>query len=258
MAEYLWQHNLKGEPERLRMMSDLLDPSSEFHLQRIGVAAGWRTFEIGAGNGSLSQWLAHRVAPHGLAIATDIRADLLANLSAPNLETRRFDVVNDEPPDAPFDLVAIRALLHHLPQRREVVSKMVRWVKPGGWIFIQEPDFYPTWTVEPASQKTFWEQFIQWAATHSIDYYVGRKIAPWLQTEGLTNINAEGHAILYNGGSEFANWWIDSIAEVADKLQSEGGVSNETLDEFFTKYRDPNYWTTTIAFTAVTARRSPA
>jgi hypothetical protein len=32
MAEYVWQHDLKGESDRLRLMSDLLDPSSEFHL----------------------------------------------------------------------------------------------------------------------------------------------------------------------------------------------------------------------------------
>jgi hypothetical protein len=34
MAEYVWQHDLKGESDRLRLMSDLLDPSSEFHLLR--------------------------------------------------------------------------------------------------------------------------------------------------------------------------------------------------------------------------------
>jgi ubiquinone/menaquinone biosynthesis C-methylase UbiE len=255
MSDYPWQHTLKGEPERLRMMSDLLDPSSEFHLQRIGVAAGWRTFEIGAGNGSLSQWLAKRVGPNGCAIATDIRTDLMANLTGDNLETRRFDVQSDEPPDAPFDLVAVRALLHHLPQWREVVSKMARWVKPGGWLFIHEPDFYPTWTVEPASQKSFWQQFVQWAATHGTDYYVGHKIAPWLQAEGLENINAEAHAVVYNGGSEFAQWWMNGIAEVAEQLQSEGGVTKAILDEFFTDYRDPKYWTTTIAFTVVTAQR---
>jgi hypothetical protein len=32
-------------------------------------------------------------------------------------------------------------------------------------------------------------------------------------------------------------------------------VSQATLDEFFALYRDPTYWTTTIAFTATTARR---
>ena len=163
--------------------------------------------------------------------------------------------MHDEP-RAPYDLVAIRALLHHLPERRAVVGKMARWLKPGGWLFVQEPDFYPTWTVEPPSQKGFWEQFIQWAANHQIDYYVGRKIPAWVQAEGLLNISSEGHAILYNGRSEFVEWWDYGILEVADKLQSEGGVSRATLDEFFTLYRDPAYWTTTIAFTATTAQRS--
>jgi hypothetical protein len=146
------------------------------------------------------------------------------------------------------------ARLHHLPERRAVVSRMVRWLKPGGWLFVQEPDFYPTWTVEPPSQKQLWETFIRWAAGHQIDFYVGRKIPAWLQAEGLLKISSEGHAILYNGGSAFAQWWDDSIREVADKLQSEGGVSQATLDEFFALYRDPTYWTTTMAFTATIAQ----
>ena len=61
MTGYVWQHDLTGEADRLRLMSDLLDPSSEFHLQRTGVAAGWHCLEIGAGNDSLSRWLAQRV-----------------------------------------------------------------------------------------------------------------------------------------------------------------------------------------------------
>ncbi len=254
MAEYVWRHDLRGESDRLRLMSDLLDPSSRFHLLRTGVTAGWHCLEIGAGNGSLSRWLAQRVGPTGNVVATDIRTDLMDGIGS-NLAVRKFDVVHDEPPDAPYDLVALRALLHHLPERRAVVGKLARWLKPGGWLFIQEPDFYPTWTVEPPSQKHFWQQFIRWAASHHIDYYVGRKIPAWLQAEGLRDIYAEGHAILYNGGSAFAEWWDYGILEVADKLQSEGGVSKATLEEFFTLNRDPAYWTTTIAFTATTARR---
>jgi hypothetical protein len=46
-----------------------------------------------------------------------------------------------------------------LPERRGV-ARMVRWLKPGGWLFVQEPDFYPTWTVEPPSQNKVWEAFI--------------------------------------------------------------------------------------------------
>jgi ubiquinone/menaquinone biosynthesis C-methylase UbiE len=253
VVEYVWQHDLKGERDRLRLMSDLLDPSSRFHLLRAGVTEGWRCLEIGAGNGSLSAWLARQVGPSGRVIASDIRTDLMDGIGNGNLAVVKFDVVCDEPPDAPYDLVAARAVLHHLPQRRAVIGRMARWLKPGGRIFIQEPDFYPTWTVEPSSQRRFWEQFIQWAATHQIDFYVGRKVAAWLQAEGLRDVNAEGHAILYNGGSDFAVWWEHGIREVADKLRGEGGVTQATLDEFFALYRDPTYWTTTIAFTATTA-----
>jgi hypothetical protein len=149
----------------------------------------------------------------------------------------------------------IRALLHHLPSRREVVTKMTRWLRPGGWVFIQEPDFYPTWTVEPESQKKFWADFVRWAASHEIDYYVGRKIAPWLREDGMVSIEAEGHAGVYHGESEYAQWWISGIAEVANALRNEGGVTDATLNEFLTLYRDPAYWTMTIAFTAVTAQR---
>jgi SAM-dependent methyltransferase len=239
-------------------MSEVLDSSSEYHLLRTGLGSGWRCLEIGAGNGSLSQWVARQVGPTGHVIASDISTDLMAGIADRYLEVRRFDVVHDEPPDAPYDMIIIRALLHHLPERVAIIKKIALWLRPGAWLFIHEPDLYPTWTVEPPSQKHFWEQFIQWAAMHQIDYYVGRKVPVWLQAEGLINIYSEGHAVLYNGNSMFARWWDLGIREVADRLQSEGGVSQATLDEFFARYRDPMYWTTTIAFTATTAQRASA
>jgi hypothetical protein len=63
------------------------------------------------------------------------------------------------------------------------------------------------------------------------------------------------HSRRCNGGSGFARWWDYGIREIVDKLQSEGGVSQLSLDELFAFYRDPTYWTTTIAFTATTAQR---
>jgi len=258
MTGYVWQHDLKGEAERLRLMSRLLDPSSRFHLLRTGVTEGWRCLEIGAGNGSLSEWLAERVGPTGQVLATDLRPDLMQDVAGPNLTVQAFDVVHDEPPGVPFDLIAVRALLHHLPERRNVVTRMVRWLKPGGWLFVQEPDFYPTWTVEPPSQNKLWEAFVRWGASHQIDFYVGRKVPAWLQEEGLTGIGAEGHAILYNGGSAFAQWWDYGLREVARQLTSEGGVPDAALHEFYELARDPDYWTTTIALTATIGRKPPA
>ena len=89
---------ISGEADRLRLMSDLLDPSSKFHLLGTGVTTGWRCLEIGAGNGSLSQWLAQCVGPAGHVVASDIRTDLMEGIAGGNLEVRKFDVVQDEPP----------------------------------------------------------------------------------------------------------------------------------------------------------------
>jgi SAM-dependent methyltransferase len=256
MSTYIWQHQLIGEPERLRLMSNVLDVSSRYHLERIEVAEGSRCLEIGAGNGSLSQWLAQRVGNKVMVTASDINIDLMRGIAADNLKVIRLDVLKDQPPDAPYDLIVIRALLHHIPERRAVISRVVDWLKPGGWVLIQEPDFYPTWTVEPPSQRQFWNDFVSWAAENRIDYYVGRKIPTWLAQEGMTELSAEGHTIVHNGGSEFAQWWIAGIAEVAGALQKEVGIPSVVMEEFYNLYRDPNYWTMSIAFTATTARRS--
>ena len=82
MPAYVWQHELKGEPERLRMMSDVLDPASRGHLERIGVVEGWRCLEIGAGNGSISQWLAKRVGSRNLIFIRPGRSSLRLSISS--------------------------------------------------------------------------------------------------------------------------------------------------------------------------------
>lgn len=255
MVKYVWQHHIEGEADRLRLMSRILDPSSRGHLLRTGVSSGWRCLEVGAGNGSLSQWLAQQVGPDGHVLATDLHPDLMSGIAGPNLDVCALDVVHEEPAGAPFDLVLIRALLHHLPERRAVVSRLVNWLKPGGWLFVDEPDFYPAATVQPASQKGLWEAFLRWAANQQIDYFIGRKVPVWLQEEGLEQISSEGHVSLYNGGSDFARWWELGLQEIADRVRNEGGVDGAILDEFFALSHDPTYWTMTIAFTGSIARK---
>lgn len=257
MAKYVWQHDLGDgeEAARLRLMSGLLDPTSQAQLAKVPVEPGWRCLEIGAGNGSLSQWLAGRLKPPGKVEATDIATDLMRGLESPTLEIGALDVVKDGLPSKAYDLVMARALLHQLPERMEVIASMVKAVRPGGWVFIEEPDFHPAMTVEPESQAKFWRDFLQWATGRQIDYFVGRKIAPRLQQLGCDYINVEGHTMQYQGGSEFAEWWRLAIAEIAQRMIGEGGPDKDALDEFFRLNQDPAYWTWTICFTAVTARR---
>jgi len=170
----------------------------------------------------------------------------------------KLDATLDSPEfDDAFDLVACRAILHHLPGREAVLHRMLRWAKPGGIVFVHEPDFTPTLAVEPDDRRRFWALFLEWAASKKIDYFVGKKIAPWLQQFGAVGISAVGESAVYPGGSEWADWWVRSIGEVAGRLCDEGGVPAGMLDHFRALYADPTYWTSTIAFTVTMAQRAP-
>jgi 2-polyprenyl-3-methyl-5-hydroxy-6-metoxy-1,4-benzoquinol methylase len=255
MSKYVWQHKITGESERLRLMSDLLDHSSRDHISRLPVPDDGRCLEIGAGNGSLSQWLASAFRPQGKILATDLAPELMDGIARDNLEVRALDIVHDSVEEGTYDLIVVRALLHHLPTRMDVVETMEKALKPGGWLFIQEPDFYPTLVAEPKEEADFWVEFLNWSATRQIDYFVGRKIPPRLQQLGMQNITAEGHTQLYPGGSTFARWWQLSIEVAAKVMLADGAMTTERLDRFMALYDDPGHWTMTIAFTASSAQR---
>jgi hypothetical protein len=58
--------------ERFATLPRLYDPGTIRHLEALGVGAGWRCLEVGAGGGSVARWLAERVGPIGRVLATDI------------------------------------------------------------------------------------------------------------------------------------------------------------------------------------------
>ena len=72
-------------------------------------------------NESVSDWLAEKVGPEGLVVASDIDTRFLYRLSLPNVEVRKIDVTSD-PLGEGYDLVCGRAFLHHIPQRIDVLE----------------------------------------------------------------------------------------------------------------------------------------
>jgi len=110
MSGYTLPHDLKGERQRLELMSALLDPMERALIERLGVKAGWRCLELGSGNGSIARILAGIVAPSGGVVASDIDVRYMAELRAPCLEVRRLDIMQDAIEDEAYDLVVARAL----------------------------------------------------------------------------------------------------------------------------------------------------
>lgn len=134
-TEYVAARNTdESERERLSLLEDISDPRTVARIDELGVRAGWRCLEVGAGGGSVTRWLAERVGPTGYVVATDIDPRFFDKLDASNVEVRRHDIVTDDIEENTFDIVHCRALLLHLPERKRALEQMYAAVRPGGWL----------------------------------------------------------------------------------------------------------------------------
>ena len=108
--------------EQFDALQTVLDPLTTARLTELGIAPGARCWEAGAGGGSIARWLADRVGPAGLVVATDRDTSQLR--PSGNLHVDRHDLREHSVPDGgPFDLVHARLVLLHLPQRREILRR---------------------------------------------------------------------------------------------------------------------------------------
>jgi SAM-dependent methyltransferase len=255
MGEYALRHELAGERQRLQLMSALLDPVERAHIDRLGARSGWRCLELGCGNGSISQDLAKRVAPTGHVVASDIDISYIVDLRAPCLEIRRIDIVQDVIDEGSYDFVVARALLHHLEPARKALQRMIAALKPGGVLLSIEPDMLPCTVTEPDSMQNFWQGWLKWSVAAGIDYFIGRKIPAWLDSLGLTDVAGEGHTAQFNGGSDWATYWTETMLVLGPTLLKSGYVTEKMLQDFHAHYQDPHYWTSVMTFTANWGRK---
>jgi SAM-dependent methyltransferase len=126
---------------RFAAFAELFDPSTFRHIEQLGIAGGWRCWEVGAGGTSVVEWLAGRVGASGHVLATDIDTSWAGDAAAlGNVEVRRHDVALDPPPEGPFDLVHARLVLVHLPERDRALANMFSVLRPGGRLLVEDAD----------------------------------------------------------------------------------------------------------------------
>jgi SAM-dependent methyltransferase len=115
----------------------------ETALDRLGLGAGWRCVDVGAGGGDVSVALAEMVGRDGRVYAVD--SDPLARDEAARAAAAHAQVIaltqagEDLSLPEEVDLAFCRFLLLHVLDPAVVVAKMAAVVRPGGWVVAQEP-----------------------------------------------------------------------------------------------------------------------
>src|SRR5213075_603430 len=187
-------------------------------------------------------------------VAIDLDLSLVNDARAPGVEFRQGDIVTGPVDPGRFDFVTARALLHHVSNAEAAINNLVASLRPGGIIMLVEPDFLPVSVAEPMGIRTFWNGWLAWSRERGIDYHIGRTLAPRVTSLGLTKIDGTAETAIYNGGSLWAEYWIETVTELRGDLISSGNLDEALIDRFLACCSDSNWWTQTIAFTAVHGR----
>jgi SAM-dependent methyltransferase len=205
---YTLDNAWRAARERLAHLEAACDWLTAEHLDTVGVGPGRHCLEVGAGGGSVVRMLCDRVGPEGRVLAVDLETALLEGLEAPNLEVRRLDVVVDELPDGAFDLVHTRAVLMHIPQRADVIPRLVRALRPGGVLLLEEMDLTPAFEADDLLTRTFQAMYRPILdAGAPLDLFWAHTLAEHLEPAGLVDVHGVRDRMTFAGGSALAHFF---------------------------------------------------
>jgi len=245
------------ERRRLELLQECLDPLTRRSLDAIGIEPGWRCLELGAGGGSVTQMLCHRVGPGGRVTAVDLDTRFVEELPEENLAVEQRNILTDGFPGDAYDLIHARALLMHLPTRDKFVAEIAGAVRPGGWLLLEEFDTFPLLSLSEGVYAEVMEKAVAAFEAANTAATFGRQLPALFDAAGLEGVEAMCDLMTYRGGSTAAQVFIASMDQLRPALVAAGTTEDE-LESCRAVLRDPARWFTGFAVYSVRGRVPPA
>jgi SAM-dependent methyltransferase len=237
MTGYALPNDWELAEQRLALLEACHDHTSVRRAEGLGVGPGWRCLEAGAGGGSFARWLAARVGGDGRVVAADLDVAVLEQRAAPGVEIRQLDLVRDELPAEAFDFVHTRLVLLHVPEREQVLHRLVGALRRGGVLMVEEDDIFSLAATTSGAYRAGWDAFLETMEHAGTDGAWARRLPERLDALGLAGVDAEVDTQLFRGGSEPARFWSLTWAQVRERVRA-----TADLDEGRAALEDPSLW----------------
>jgi SAM-dependent methyltransferase len=213
----------RREAARLRFQARLWDPVAHALFDRLGVRRGWRVLEVGPGPGSLHLELRRRV--RGPVDAVERSAPFVERLE--KLVARdghgagriwNGDLLHARLPRSHYDLVFTRWVFLFLPDPLAHVKRLVRSLRPGGRIAIQ--DYHrETWALIPRPPE--WWDFLaadrEFFASQGGDVNIGGRLPELYRQAGLQVTDVVPTVKSGHPGSAAWKWLFTYYLSIADR-----------------------------------------
>src|SRR5437879_3067072 len=106
----------------------------------------------------------------------------------------------------------------HVPARETILPRLLRALKPGGRLLLEEHDAFPILALATGAYGKVWDPFLRVIAAAGTLSFWARELPARLQQHGLTGVTAEVQSFLFPGGSAQAQFWIVTWNQVRDEI----------------------------------------
>ena len=245
------------EAARLALLQALGDPITIGWFESLRVATGWHCAELGAGAGSMVEWLSDRVGASGSVTAVDRDTSQLQALGQrANVELLQADLRALQLPRSDYDLVHSRSVLMHLDDATAAVASAVSALRPGGMVFFEETAGAPA---VAAARDGAPEPFKLVMAPIASRWTFAPELPGLLESMGMVDVRDDVRLIMLEGATNNGAFWQHTlrsiIAHVRGDSPSAGALSTEDIRSMIALLDDPEFSVPLSDRHRVTARR---
>lgn len=251
---------LGTESERQSLLEAAFNPGTQRWLANARVPERGRCLAVGAGTQTTAGWLQAAVGREGVVATIDTSARSWCQASTDSPQTSAPEVQALAAEKGPFDLVHVRFVLGHAPDRADILAAIVEVVKPGGLLMVEEPDFGCARVLAGPDHLRRSFNAIHSAielvfATLNLDHALGSRVPALLEEHRFGDISIENDAPIVPGGSPVA-----SVMAMSANLFATAYVATAfaTLNDIV-RYREfasePTCWATYAAIVRGVGRR---
>jgi len=230
----------KAASDRLERQHQTFLIASSDHLRRAGLSKGLIVWDIGCGNGAMTEYLAKKVGPDGHVYAIDI-SEAQLNVTKERIHKKGLTNVTfvhgdiaqlSSLPNSKPDLMYMRLVLMHQPNPQSIIKSLLSLLKTGGVVVSQESCIE---TAYPLFHFPVIRAYLNTVTTLGtklgVDYNIGNKTAQLFQTAGFKNVIAYTTQQTLST-AEMKGALLKSLSEWKDKAINKNILDHNTAKQW--------------------------
>jgi len=218
-----------NEAERIRALAAATDPGAQACLSRIPVPRGGRFLEVGPGLGTMVPWFLTTYHPSEMVLL-DRDVTLLEPLASPNVTVLTADINDPDITIGEFDLIFVKSVLMHLPDREAITARLASWLRPGGWLVVIDGCDLSAAGPESPLRSAMTAQWLVLGRTIGATSEWAMSFPEPLRRAGLTDLGVAAEMAVAEAGAPYTRFLQLTFESLRPKMLETRAVTADELD----------------------------